>query len=144
MLQEEMESILQSFCPREQTLLDAPTADDWRRLESRFGCQFGDDFKTFIYLMSKYQFPGEILNVSRGNTNGNDSIEVAFDVESLTAVWDPVMLPFYAIGNGDYFCLDIRECPDSRVLYFYSDRQVFETYLDSFEEWIRQLPGFIS
>lgn len=31
--------------------------------------------------MSEYSFPGDILNVSSGKTNGNDTIEFTYDYE---------------------------------------------------------------
>lgn len=140
----EMEQILASVLPLEPTQFDPPSIQDWQRLEADFGCQFNDDFKEFMALMSRYQFPGDILNVASGRTNGNDSIRVAFDLEASGEQWDSTMIPFYAIGNGDYFCLNKNECPSSQVYYFYAERQAFEPYSDSFEDWIRQLPQFLA
>jgi hypothetical protein len=140
----EMDSLIGSVLSHETADLDPPSDADWRRLESKFGCTFDEDFKRFIALMSCFQFPGDILNVSSGKTNGNDSIELAFDYESKGDYWKPEMIPFYAIGNGDYFCLHKDECPGSRVFYFYAERAAFEPYLDSFESWIRQLPSFLA
>jgi len=140
----EMETVLLTVLRPESTQLDSPSTTDWQRLESKFGCRFGDDFKTFVELMSRFQFPGDILNVSSGRTNGNDSIELTFDYESQGVGWKPEMIPFYAIGNGDYFCLHKDECPNSKVYYFYSERPAFEPYTDSFEEWVRQLPQFLA
>lgn len=139
-----MEAILRTVLRPETTQLDPPSTTDWQRLGSKFGCQFGDDFKTFFGLMSRFQFPGDILNVSYGKTNGNDSIEVAFDYECQSADWKPEMIPFYAIGNGDYFCLHKYECPHSKVYYFYSERPAFEPYLSSFGEWVNHLPQFLA
>lgn len=140
----EMEAILRTVLSPETAHLDPPSDADWKRVESKFGCTFGDDFKTFMTLMSRFHFPGEILNVSSGRTNGNDSVELAFDLESQSAHWNPEMVPFYAIGNGDYFCLQKSECPFSKVYYFYSERAAFESYCDSFAEWVRQLPQFLA
>jgi len=140
----EVESVLQRVLRPEAVPLDPPTVEDWRQLESRFGCRFGNEFKSFIALMSKYQFPGDILNVSSGRTNGNDSIELAFEYESQESGWDANMIPFYAIGNGDYFCLSKEECPASRVFYYYADRKTFEPYSGTVEDWIQQLPLFLA
>lgn len=54
--------------------------------------------------------------------------------------WDRNMIPFYGIGNGDYFCIH-RE--NNRVYYFYADRLEFEFYMDTFGEWISDLPDFL-
>lgn len=140
----EMERILQSLIASETATLDPPSSADWDRLESKFGCRFDDDFKTFIGLMSRYSFPGDILNVSSGRTNGNDSIALAYDLECMGPDWNPVMIPFYAIGNGDYFCVNKVKCPASPVYYFYSERPAFERYSTSFDEWVSQLPEYLA
>ena len=140
----EIETALQQLLRPEAVPYDAPTDADWQSFESRYGCHLGDEFKAFIALMSKYQFPGDILNVSSGRTNRNDSISVAYQYELQGAGWDAKMLPFYAIGNGDYFCLNSLECPDSRVFYYYAETQVFKPYCDSFEQWIQALPEFLA
>jgi hypothetical protein len=141
---QEMEEILQSLLARETSTLDSPSSTDWQQLESKFGCKFGEDFKTFIGLMSRYSFPGDILNVSSGKTNGNDSIELTYDLERQGSAWNPAMIPFYAIGNGDYFCINKDECPSSQVYYFYAERPAFERYSNSFGEWVAHLPQFLA
>ena len=50
------------------------------------------------------------------------------------------MIPFYGIGNGDYFCLRIN---DMKVYYFYEDQLQFEFYMETFAEWILDLPDFL-
>ena len=144
MTQDELKRILDQVLTTEQSKIDPPTKSDWDRLEARFRCHFGHDFKNFIALMSKYSFPGDIFKVSSGKTNGNDSIELVYDSEVENGCWQEGMIPFYGIGNGDYFCLSMDECPSSPVYYYYADRQVFEPYSISFEEWIRQLPAFLN
>ncbi len=140
----DIETALRQLLRPEALLFDAPTDADWQSLESQFRCQFGDDFKAFIALMSKFQFPGDILNVSSGRTNGNDVISVAYQYELQCDSWDVTMIPFYAIGNGDYFCLSSMECPASRVFYYFAEKQAFEPYCDSFEQWIQGLPEFLA
>ena len=108
MLRKEVESILEGILPLATARLDPPSDSDWQRLESKFGCRFGDAFKTFIVLMTRFEFPGEILNVSTGETNGNDSIELTFDCEFQQRGWKTEMIPFCAIGNGDYFLPEPR------------------------------------
>jgi len=93
--------------------------------------------------MSRYQFPGEILNVSSGKTNGDDSNEVIFDSEAQEEYWDASMIPFSAIGNGDDFCVNKCECPFSKVYYFFHERAAFEPYVASFEDWVREIPHFL-
>lgn len=140
---EEIESTLAKVLRPESVPLDPPSQRDWQQLEEKFGCTFGGEFRGFIHLMSKYQFPGEILNVSTGRTNGNDSIVIAYELEANQHGWAAEMIPFYAVGNGDYFCLSANECPASRVFYFFADRLVFEPYANSMEGWIRDLPTFL-
>ncbi len=51
------------------------------------------------------------------------------------------MIPFYCIGNGDYFCLCKK---NSKVYYYYTDNEIFKEYNNSFKDWIEDLPNFLS
>lgn len=144
MTHQEIEQLLQSILSAEQQPLAPPLASDWLALTSRLGCVFSPEFRSFIELMAKYQFPGDIYNVSSGGTNGNDLIEVVYGTELQMGHWNPDMIPFYGIGNGDYFCLSKQECPDSAVYYYYADRGDFGKYSPSFEDWLRNLPAFLA
>lgn len=144
MTREEIESILKSTLDEEVITYDPPTSGDWSELETKFSCVFGKEFKLFIDLMSKYAFPGDILNVSTGSTNGNDTISFIYDFEMKQGNWIPEMIPFYSIGNGDYFCLSSIESPSSSVYYYYHENSLFEKYTDDFESWIKALPEFLS
>jgi hypothetical protein len=143
MTKDEMRSELSGILSLEDPQLDVPTVDDWRRLEARFGMVFPTDFKSFIELMAEFSFPGDIFNVSRtGQTNGNDLIEVVYDTE-LEGGWPQYLVPFFGIGNGDYFALDSREGSQSGVYYRYHEDSRIERYSKSFEDWIRTLPSFL-
>lgn len=139
-----VETIIRALLRPEPVPFDPPSNADWRRLEARFGCRLDEPFKEFMALMSRFEFPGEILNVSTGRTNGNDPIELVYDLECRWPEWDPDMIPFFAIGNGDYFCLNRVECPSSNVYYRYLERVSFEKYSRSFEEWVMQLPQYLA
>jgi hypothetical protein len=140
----EIDEVLKATLPAADPPYDLPDPEDWRRLEAKFATKFPESFVNFIELLAKYEFPGDVYNVcSRGRTNGNDSIEVAFDVESGSPGWPRSLVPFYGIGNGDYFALDSGAGPDSPVLYWYHERSVAEVYAPSFDEWLRGLPAFL-
>lgn len=54
--------------------LDIP----WSKLEKSFGVNF-PRYLDFFELMSEYPYPGDILNGSNDNTNGNDTIKFNLD-----------------------------------------------------------------
>lgn len=143
MIKDEVEKILASILDKEEVLLDPPSQKDWDELIKKFNCKFSDDFKNFIELMSKYIFPGDIFNVSTGRTNGNDCISVVYNCEMKADGWNSDIIPFYGVGNGDYFCISIKESPFSSVYYFYHEDRKLEKYSNSFEEWIKGLPDFL-
>ena len=93
--------------------------------------------------MSKYAFPGDIFNISGSRTNGDDHVSLVYDLEMQNGRWQKHMIPFYGIGNGDYFCLNRDECPSSPVYYWYHDGESAEIVSPSFEAWIRKLPEFL-
>lgn len=113
-----MANLLNGILDKELGNLDIPSVNDWKYIEKKFGCQFPSEFKLFIEFMSEYSFPGDILNVSNGKTNGNDTIEFTYDYEMQQGGWKEELIPFYSIGNGDYFCLLSNECPNSGVYYY--------------------------
>ena len=141
---DEITTLLDGILDKELGNLDIPSASDWARIENKFGCQFPTEFRFFIELMSEYSFPGDILNVSNGKTNGNDTIEFTYDYEMKQGRWKEELIPFYSIGNGDYFCLLSSECPDTGVYYYSHEENGIEREADHFEEWLNQLPTFLS
>ncbi|ENQ3105771.1 SMI1/KNR4 family protein [Bacillus cereus] len=136
----EVESIVATVLEREAEIFDKPTNEEWKELSDKFNCSFSDEFRYFIELMSLWSFPGDIYNVSKGNNNGNDTIEEVYNHEMSNGNWDSNMIPFYGIGNGDYFCLHVIE---SKVYYYYDDKGEFEEYCASFKIWIGDLPNFL-
>lgn len=143
MTMDEVESIIAKVLGREETKLDFPSDKDWNEISHKFNCKFSNEFKFFINLISKYSFPGESYNVSTGKTNGNDSIIFVYDYEMKAGRWNSNMIPFYGVGNGDYFCLNKKECPNSKVYYYFHEDLKFEINYDSFEDWIKNLPTLL-
>ncbi|MDI6533858.1 SMI1/KNR4 family protein (plasmid) [Bacillus mycoides] len=137
----EVESILSNILERETEVLDKPTDKEWKELSDKFNCSFSNEFKYFIELMTFWSFPGDIYNVSKGKTNGNDTLEEVYNYEMSNGNWNSNMLPFYGIGNGDYFCLHRLE---SKVYYYYDDKGEFKEYCDIFKAWIEDLPNFLA
>lgn len=144
MERDEIVNLLDGILDKELGNLDIPSANDWEKIEKKFGCQFPTEFRFFIELMSEYSFPGDILNVSNGKTNGNDTIEFTYDYEMKQAGWKEEFIPFYSIGNGDYFLLLSNECPKTGVYYYSHEEKKIEKEADNFEEWLNQLPTFLS
>ncbi|MBU3174526.1 SMI1/KNR4 family protein [Clostridium estertheticum] len=140
----EVEDILASILEKETEILDKPTEDEWKELSGVFNYTFSNEFQYFIELMAEWSFPGDIYNVSKGNTNGNDTIEEVYEHEMNNGNWDSKMIPFYGIGNGDYFCLNAMELNEVKVYYYYDDKGIFEEYSDNLCKWIKDLPMFLA
>lgn len=142
MTKDEMRVLLGAILVPENRLLDVPTVADWLAFESYFGTKFQNDFKYFIELMSEFSFPGDIFNVPQhGRTNGNDDILTVYESELASSDWPRYLVPFYGIGNGDYFAICIT---DSAVYYRYHESNRFDKYSDSFEKWLEALPEFLN
>lgn len=137
----EIESILANLLEKETDLLDKPTAEEWHQLSDKFHCSFSYEFRYFIELMSLWAFPGDIYNVSKRKNNGNDTIENVYNHEMTNGNWSQSMIPFYGIGNGDYFCIGRL---DAKVYYYYDENGEFQKYCETFEEWILKLPEFLA
>lgn len=145
MTKEEMRKLLSSILAQESKQLDIPTESDWIRLSKECSSIFPDDFIFFIELMAEFKFPGDILNVtSEGKTNGNDTIALIYEKEfGCSNVASQGLIPFYSLGNGDYFCLSSRFGKHSPVYFFdHSDQSIFEDK-PSFKDWVQALPVFL-
>ncbi|KOP63620.1 SMI1 / KNR4 family protein [Lysinibacillus sp. FJAT-14745] len=144
MTRDEIAKLLDSILDKELGDLDIPSFSDWEKIEKKYGCQLPMEFKFFIELMTEYSFPGDILNVSNGKTNGNDTIEFTYDYEMKFGGWKKELIPFYSVGNGDYFCLLSNKCPNTGVYYYSHEENNIEKDADNFEKWLNQLPAFLS
>lgn len=138
-----MRNLLHNILELESKKLDMPSVSDWIRIEKKFNHRFSREFRFFIELMAEYDFPGEILNVSSGRTNGNDFIECTYDIEIKHGEWEEGLIPFYSIGNGDYFCLLTNEEVNEAVYYYSHENSGIEKEADDFQEWLIQLPFFL-
>lgn len=145
MTREEVERILGATLPTSSSRFRTPVRKDWAELEEEFGAEFPPAFVLFTECLSAYEFPGDIYNIASGEpSNGNDRIVDVYDAESRHAAWPKWFIPFYGIGNGDYFGLDARAGVNSQVHYWYHERLRAEPYAASFEDWIRRLPEFLA
>ncbi|MDR2639028.1 MAG: SMI1/KNR4 family protein, partial [Helicobacteraceae bacterium] len=116
MTKEKMRLILARCLTKPAFEYDAPTGEDWSALEAFFGAELPHDFKIFIELMSEFDFPGDIYNASaKGRTNGNGDIILVYTSEIAFCDWQKELIPFYGVGNGDYFALNSTEGKNSAV-----------------------------
>ena len=144
MTKDEMRSVLGECLSPEKPGFQSPTDLEWQSLERRFSCRFPTAMRDFIDLMAEYAFPGDILNIGAGPNNGNDTIERTYDFESReNPSWSSGMVPFYSIGNGDYFCVSSPQCPDSPVFYYHAEPGHFEEYSPGFEKGVFDLPQLL-
>lgn len=137
----EIEDILASVFKRRTSGEAAPTQEDWRILEHFFRCQFPDSFMSFYAVVGEFWFEGELLEVpSISNNSEEDTIVVAYEAEKRIGNWPPHLIPFYAVGNGDYECLSSKEGKCSAVYYVrHEDRSVHPTH-HTFDDWVKKLP----
>lgn len=137
--------LLSSILTPETLAVDSPTPAEWQALEARLQIRFPPEFVYFLELMREFAFPGDIYNVTQaGRTNGNDTIETVYFSERRLSGWPEELIPFYGIGNGDYFALNRNEGVTSAVYYWYHEDGRVEKYGDTFEAWLNRLPAFLA
>lgn len=126
----------------EDEQFDPPTRKDWEFLERKFNCSFNPEFVAFVELITDYNLPG-MLNVTRERrTNGDPTMDWWYDRE-LPDGWNPDLIPFIAVGNGDFFCLSASKEPKSGVYYVDHGAGEEEEITRSFAEWIEQMEKFL-
>jgi len=143
MKQEEILSLLSGLLYRSSVNFDPPSRQDWEKLEKKFNIRFHNTYKELILLLCMY-YGLNILNVSSGKTNGNDTVLATYEFEMALGDWPIYMIPIRSIGNGDYECLNSYEPFDPRVYYVYHDNRSVEVAADSVELWIKQLAKTLS
>jgi len=145
MTKDEIRQVLEACLKRKSPGLQSPSPEEWQSLESRFACRFPAEMRDFIDLMAEYEFPGDILNVGCRSNNGNDTVDLTYEFElKENPTWSAEMIPFYSIGNGDYFCISSQQCPETAIFYYYAEQGLFKKYCKNFKDWILELPQFLS
>jgi hypothetical protein len=122
------------------TPLRAPTTTEWESLRSSLGWTWPDDFFAFHGVVGEYWFEGELLEVAP--VDDSDTIVVARDTEAGLGGWPEDLVPFLAVGNGDYFCLSLREGRNSGVYFTRHEDRGVERLHDSFADWVRALDEY--
>jgi SMI1-KNR4 cell-wall len=123
---------------------DPPTRKDWEFLEAKFNTSFGPEFIAFVELITDYNLPG-MLNVTReGKTNGDPTPDWWYDREMSAGMWNPDLIPFISVGNGDFFCLSASKGPESGVYYVDHEDGSEEPLTPSFREWLERLEYFLN
>lgn len=121
--------------------LPEPTPEEWRALETKFGCTFPPAFVDFMAVMSAYREPGHLEVAARDDPLAGDTISHTYDRWVSSGDWPPDLIPFNG-GDGDYYCLSAAAGPESPVLYVYDDvvrEEGTEQIAGSFDEWLKGL-----
>ena len=143
MTAEEIAAILKPFLRPARHPSAPPSPQDWDLLRNKFQCDFHPDFITFYEVVWKYQFMGELLDATQPTPPKTaDTITFVYDHEFSHGRWPTEMIPFQAVGNGDYFCLNALLGADSPVCYVYHEDSSVEEVYSSFAAWIEDLPEF--
>ena len=129
---------------RRESARPRPTARDWRVLEAKFGCAFPATFVHFMNLMPNYDCAGHLDVVDHGAEG--ETVAKAYDHELSFGVWNPDLIPFHDVGNGDYHCLSAASGRTSAVFYVHHDvapEGATEQVAGSFDEWLARIETFL-
>jgi hypothetical protein len=99
----------------------------------------------FLDLMGEFRFPGEIYNVTNTAARfADDTIEIVYSLEKSESNWPEDLIPFYGIGNGDYFALSRTEGPRTAVYFRRHEDGFVEKVSASFSSWLSELPNILA
>ena len=118
---------------------------DWDRVAEVFGRRPPDSFVVFVELLSEFHCWGAaLLGAAAGQAEDGDFESVARFEREAPLGWPVGLIPFWEIGNGDYFALDLRNADRAPVvLHDHTDGSIREEYPD-FESFVRALPDTLS
>ncbi len=137
---DEIGTRLAALFSKRTTPLRAPTAEEWQVLRTSLAWTWPDDFFAFHNTVGDYWYEGDLLGVAP--IDGSDTIAVARDAEVGLGDWPEDLVPFEAVGNGDFFCLSRREGASSRVYYVYHEDRRIELLHESFADWLQRLDEY--
>ncbi len=145
MTRDQVRGLLARLIPAAPVRFEPPSRAAWAALEQRFDTKFPDEFVYFIDLMGEFVFPGEIYNVSdEGRTHYDATMEYVYDDEVNFSQWPADFIPFYGIGNGDYFALNCKEGSATRVYYRDHEDGSMVVHSPSFSAWLDELPATLA
>lgn len=126
---------------RREQPVTRPGSEQLRALGEKFGCAFPPDFIHFMNVMTGYFAPGH-LEVVPENGPESETIAATYDSEMNWGRWNADLIPFHAIGNGDYYCLSAAAGAGSPVFYHCHDADNDEAahqVAASFLEWLEHI-----
>jgi len=139
----EIRTILERHFSRRSEAESGASDEEWDRVQEYFSCQFPESFRLFMTIVTEYYFEGGLLSVaSDGEIEGEDTLITTVELEREMGNWPIDAVPFYDVGNGDYYCLNGNEGPNSRVYYVYHEDRRVEIVKASFDDWIRGMPDY--
>jgi hypothetical protein len=118
---------------------------DWERFARSFGRMPPDTFVSFVELLTDHHCVGAtLLGATPGQTDEGD-FELVVRLEGASPLgWPAGVVPFWNIGNGDIFALDLRRPDVAPVLMRnHADGELTEEASD-FDAFVRQLPAMLS
>jgi hypothetical protein len=135
---DELSTLVARRCSRREAPLRSPSDADWQALESAFGCKFPLLFYELHRLYSLYQFEGEWLPVAADidPLSPDTPILVARVERESGRVWEDALVPFYAVGSGDYVCLRADEGATSRVMFADHERDEISVLKPSISDFL--------
>jgi len=106
------------------------------------GWNFPPDFVHFMEVMKDFDTPG-LLDVGPDILHDIGLIADTYDYEMSWGQWDADLIPFLAIGNGDFWCLCASAGPDSRVIYACHEDAPEEEGAPNFTHWLLSIEEFL-
>ena len=65
------------------------------------------------------------------------------DIRRRIGDWNPDLIPFLAVGNGDFFCLSASAGPESGVYYVDHEADT-QQIAPSFAAWLERIEHFLN
>jgi len=134
-------ALLKSLFPAETEIKKRPTARDWQELCEFLNFEFPSEFVDFTNLSGAYRIDGTFLKVANnGELFGVETIASVIIAEGKIKGWPPSLIPFFSVGNGDYYCLDKN---NDSVTYLYHEDRSTEKLHNTFRLFLQnELPDF--
>ena len=123
--------------------LDEPaeTQLDFAVLAAR-GWNFPPELMAFMEVMKSFDTPG-LLDVGPDVLHDIGLIAETYDHEMSWGQWDADLVPFLAIGNGDFWCLSASAGPQSPVIYACHEDAFEEEGAPTFAHWLMNIETFL-
>lgn len=95
---------------------EPPSTEEWNTVSASLGGRVPQALESFYEVAAEFRFEGDLLPIAvGGDLEAPDTLLTVRAAEEGIGGWPERMIPFFAMGNGDYLCVALNDDPEGPV-----------------------------